>query len=247
MDPSEDHHFEQLPPTWDLWLDVFRLLVQYRACTHETVRGRHIAGLNIVREDRPPKTLAYLGILAAEDVLRMDVIAGHQCWSALQNALRSGSDAVDALSLLYSAGVNLSKVMDDGRTSLHLAAEWCANDKPLEYLCSIGCKEHINKQDRWGWTPLHYATISRNSAVSSQPFSKVVSLARNGGNMYLRGEWNPLNHYDQPHGEFTPGELLSFARPSRFDMLRDVLRASNIDIDQRRDESTVHNPQGLTS
>ena len=123
MDFRKNEYFDQLPPTWELWLDTFRLLIKHGAFLHESVRGRHIASLNIVRDDRPSKALEYLGLLAAEDVLRSDVVSGHECWPGLQNALRSGSDAVDALKLLHSSGVDLSKVMDDGRTALHVAAE----------------------------------------------------------------------------------------------------------------------------
>jgi hypothetical protein len=96
MNPHKDEHYDQLPPTADLWFDTFRLLVNRGAVLHESVRGRHIAGLNIVRDDRPCKVLEYLRLLAAEDILQFDVVCGHQCWSALQNALRARSDTVDA-------------------------------------------------------------------------------------------------------------------------------------------------------
>lgn len=123
MDPQKYPGLEQIPSTWQSWLHTFRLLVEYGASLYEVVRGRHIAGLNIVRDDQPPETLEYFSLLAAQEVLQLDVVSGRQCWSALQNALRSSRDTVDALKLLHSTGVDLNKIMDDGCTALHLAAE----------------------------------------------------------------------------------------------------------------------------
>ena len=247
MDPHRDDHYDQLPPTSGLWLDTFRLLVKGGAFSHETVRGRQIAGLNIVRDDRPSKALEYLRLLAAEDVLQFDVVSGHQCWSALQNALRSRSDSVDALKLLYCSGIDLSKIMEVGLTVLHLAAEWCSNFEPLEYLYSHGCQGLINKQDQWGWTALQYAAIARNSAESPTPFLKVVSLLRNGADAELKGSKNFRNHYDQPAGTFTANQLLRFARPARFDLLMQVFRKSSMDVDLEVDENPFYDAQEIAS
>jgi hypothetical protein len=230
MNPRRNEYLEQLPPTSDSWLHTFRLLVKEGASLHETVRGRHIAGLNISKTSGVCNVLEFLRLLAAKDVLQYDVVCGYGCWSALQNALRARSNTVDALELLNSAGVDLSKIMDDGRTALHLAAELCVDSEPLEYLYSHGCQRFINKQDQWGWTALHYATIARNSAVTLTPFLKVVSLVRNGANITLEASQNSQTFYDQPEKPFTSTELLKFARPTRFDMLLQVLSKAGIDV-----------------
>lgn len=231
MKSDGDDYYDQLPPTWDSWLDAFRLLLKGGALLHETVRGRHITGLNIVRDDRQSKALEYLRLLAAEDVLQFDVVCGgHCCWSAIQTALRSRSDTVNALELLYCSGVDLSQTLEDGRTVLHLAAEWCSGFEPLEYLYLHGCQEAINKRDQWGWTALHYATIARNSAIHPTPFTKVVSLLRNGADASLSGSKSLQNHYDQPDGTFTAYELLKFARPARFEQLMQVFRTLNLTV-----------------
>ena len=213
---------------------------------NETVRGRHIAGLNTARDDLPPKTLEFLRLLAAQEDLQLDIISGGKCWSALQNALRSGRDAIDALKLLLAAGVDLCKPMDDGRTALHLAAEWCLDGMPLEYLLSVGCKEFIDKQDQWGWTALHYAAISRNSAISSKPFSKVKSLLRSDADISIVGRRNPRNHYPQPERQFNPLSLLEVARPSRYDLLLSVLRKGGISVEfQEADDEFWDAPEML--
>ncbi|KAI9889930.1 MAG: hypothetical protein M1814_004653 [Vezdaea aestivalis] len=230
MNPSKYQYYEQLPPTWDRWLDVFRLLLKHGACLYENVRGRHIGSLNIVRSDTPSKTTGFLRLLFDEGFLHIDAIPNLQYGSALQNALQSGQDAVDALKILHTAGVDLSRETDDGRTALHLAAEWCVDSKPLEYLYSIGCRS-INKQDRWGWTALHYAVIARNSAVSTDPFSKAVSLFRNGVDVACRGTTNPTNHYCQPDEDFTASQLLDFARPQRYNLYVDILEGLGICVE----------------
>ena len=243
MNPSEHEYFEQLPPTWAHWLDTFRLLVERGASLHETVRGRHVANLNIIRNDQPPKTLEYLRLLAAEQYLHIETATGQEFWSALQNALRSRSDAVDALKILVSTGVDLCKIMDDGRTALHFAAQWCLNSEPLEYLYSVGSQNLVNKQDCWGWTPLHYAAIARNSAVSTNPFSKVVSLLQKKAGAKILGGQNPCIYYDQPEERFTPFELLSFARPERYMLLITVLEGQGLVVNDRDGDEAFLNAQ----
>lgn len=247
MDPHGSENLEQIPPTWELWLDTFRLLVKNGVQVSDVVRGRTLAGLNVAGGYGLSMTLQYLQLLAAEDSIQLDVVSGHQCWSALQNALRSGSDAVDCLKLLQSSGVNLAKVMNEGLTALHLASEWCIDSQPLQYLCSTKCGQLINKQDQWGWTPLHYALIARNSAVSDAPFSKAIMLVQNGANMSITGGNNPHNHYHQPNGSFTPLELLKFARPARFDLLVDTFTTVGIEIAPGLYEDMFHDAKEYMS
>jgi ankyrin repeat protein len=137
--------------------------------------------------------------------------------------------------------------MEDGRTVLHLAAEWCLDSEPLEHLFSYGCLELINKQDQYGWTALHYASIARNSAVNPKPFSKVVSLIRNGADTKTKGKENPRNIYDQPEGTFTANELLRFARPARLDLMLQVLRKSGIDHTLEADADIFYDAQEVAS
>ena len=196
------------------------------------VRGRHIADLNIVRDDRPPKTLEYLQILAAEDYLQLDVFTGPECWSALQNAVRSQSDATPALKVLAGAGVDLAKITDDGRTALHFAAEWCLTPETLGYLCSTGQQLYVNRQDKWGWTPLHYAMLGNNSLSSSEPFSVAVSLVRLGADLTLKARYNDRHPYEQPpEAEFTACRLLKFSVPERYQTLLGVFERCGISVD----------------
>ncbi|KAH5605777.1 hypothetical protein HBI20_070000 [Parastagonospora nodorum] len=107
--------------------------------------------------------LPFLRVLAVENALDYDSIANDPTWSVIKNAVKSGKDTVDALKLLRACGVNITRVLADGRTVLHLAAHHCQEDDALSYLLETGCAKDIDRQDQWGWTPLHYAVLARLS------------------------------------------------------------------------------------
>lgn len=230
MNPAAHPCLEQIPPRWDRWLDVFRLLIKHKALVSEIVRGRNLAGLNIERDGSPSQTLELLRILAAEDSPQLDVALGRQCWQALHNALRCKNDALDAIKLLHSAGVCLSKIMQDGRTALHVASELCTTTDIMEFLLATGCDEYIDRRDQWGWTPLHYAVVGRRSAEGISPYSNAVILLRKGVDPALKGLPNDEYIYDQPTEPFTAFELLRHVRPERFRLLEEVLRNTNLDV-----------------
>lgn len=223
MDPITHPNLEQLPSMWDRWLETFRLLLKYGASISETVRGRHLAGLSVENVGHSLTILDFLRLLAAEDFLQLSVVSGVQCWSALHNALRCASEATDALNVLYSSKVNLSNIMDDGRSALHLASANCVDTGALQYLLAVGCREHINRQDQCGWTPLHYATAARKSSEGHAPYLNAVTLLREGADSSLKGSANPIYIYDQPDDKFTAFELLSHVRPARSLLLLEVL------------------------
>lgn len=205
--------------------------------TLETVRGRNLAGLNVEKDDRPSKTLEFLRILAIEDPMQLDVVSGSQCWSALHNALRCKAEAVEALAVLHASGVDLSHIQDDGRTALHLATMTHTSLRTLEYLCADSCSGYINRQDQWGWTPLHYAVVSRSSSEGAAPYSNVVALLRKGADPMIKGSSNFKYIYDQPTGSFTAFDLLRHVRPARFQLLVEVLQHAGIGIQAERDDN----------
>ncbi|KAH7000646.1 hypothetical protein EDB80DRAFT_687227 [Ilyonectria destructans] len=228
MNPLAHPAFEQLPPLWDYWLNVVRLIAKYGASVFEVVRGRTLAGLNVERSGHPSRTLEFLQFLAAEDSVQLDVVSGHPSWSALCNALRCEVEAVDALRLLSSAGVVLNRISDDGGTALHMAARMCVNTGAIDYLCENGCGRYIDRPDQLGWTPFHYAVVARSSAGGNAPFARVVALLRRGADPSIRVVENALQMYDQPSGRSTALELLKHARPERFDLLIGVLTHAGI-------------------
>ncbi|OQV02318.1 Ankyrin repeat-containing protein [Cladophialophora immunda] len=240
MDLQRNKYFEQPPPTWGLWLETVRMLIKDGASVSDVVRGRTLASLNVTEANESCTTLEYLQLPAAEDSIQLDTMVGHECWSALQNALQSNAHTVGYLQMLKSTRVDLTKVMDDGRTALHLASDWCVDSEPHQYLCTTDCRRFINSQDHWGWTPLHHALIARNSAESHAPYSKAIMLIQNGAMMNIEGGNNPRNHYPQPQGKFTALQLLRFARPFRCDMFLDSCASANIRIDPEMAEDRFH-------
>ncbi|KAF2661691.1 hypothetical protein K491DRAFT_710532 [Lophiostoma macrostomum CBS 122681] len=113
----------------------------------------------------------------------------------------------------------MDRVLDDGSTALHLAAQICINPDVLDYLCDNGCEAFINRADQFGWTPLHYAVMARSSAQGDAPFAKVGRLLQRGADAEIRVVENALSLYDQPSSPSTALELLRYARPERFDLL----------------------------
>ncbi|OCK95014.1 ankyrin [Cenococcum geophilum 1.58] len=230
MNPRRSQHFEQLPPTWDYWLDTLRLLIRYGASTNEIVRGRSLAGLNIARHDESSEVLPFLRLLAVEDSIDHNSTADDPSWPVVKNAVKSGTDAVDALKLLQACGVSITRVLADGRTVLHLAAHHCQDDETLSYLLATGCAADINRQDQWGWTPLHYAVLARTSADGPRPYSKAIMLIRNGADPSIKGRMNPGSSYQYYSEEFTGLELLEYVRYTRFELFMNVLNSSGIEI-----------------
>ena len=239
MNPTAHPQLEQLPPTWDRWLDTFRLLIKHGASASETARGRNLAGLNVEKDGQPSKTLEFLRILAIEDPMQLDAVSGSRCWSALHNALRCRAEAVEALALLHASGVNLSRIMDDGRTALHLATMTHTSFGTLEYLCADRCSDYINRQDQWGWTPLHYSVVSRSSSEGAAPYSNAVALLRKGADPMIKASSNSMYIYDQPTGSFTAFEILRHVRPARFQLLVEVLQHAGIGIQAEREDNTT--------
>lgn len=235
MIPTAHPRLEQLPPTWDRWLDIFRLLIKHEASASETVRGRNLAGLNVEKDGQPSKTLEFLRILAIEDPMQFNVVSGFQFWSALHNALRCRAEAVDALALLHASGVNLSKIKDDGRTALHLATMTHTSYGTLEYLYADRCSDYINRRDQWGWTSLHYAVVSRSSSEGAAPHSNTVALLRKGADPMIKASSNSMYIYEQPTGAFTAFEILRHVRPARFQLLVEVLQHAGIAIEAERE------------
>ncbi|KAL8711276.1 MAG: hypothetical protein Q9225_007138 [Loekoesia sp. 1 TL-2023] len=230
MDLHRSRYFEQLPPTWDQWLDVLRLLIDSGASVHEIVRDRNLAGLNIAAPADISKVLPFLRLLAAEDALDLDVAAEFDQWPVLKNVFEAGKDSVDALKLVTGCGLSLTKVLIDGQTVLHLAAQYCSDSEVLTHLLTTPCVADINRQDRWGWTPLHYTVMSRHSAEGPTPYANAVLFLQRGADSTIRGRAHPGSPYQSSSDDFTCFELLEHNRYTRFELLVDTLKNAGIEI-----------------
>lgn len=230
MDLQRSRHYEQFPPTWNRWLEVLRVLIKYGASTNEIVRGRSLAGLNIAQPHDTSQILPYLCLLAAEDALDLDPEVEGVRWPVLKNVLSAGTDAVAALDLVKASGLPLMNVLEDGRTALHLGAFYCSDDKAIACLLTSECGTYINRQDHWGWTPLHYAIMDPKSAEGQNPYSKAVRLLQYGADASIKGKMNPGSPYRMPVAEFTAFDLLEYVRYPRFELLTTALIDAGINI-----------------
>jgi hypothetical protein len=158
----------------DAWLDALRLLTENGASVHDVVADRTITMLNLNRDTYHEETaLSFFYILRQECYVDFDLVSD-QGPSALLMAIRSGTSACTAIDFLAQNGVDLQRIYNDGRTALHICAEMASDPDTLKHLYNVYGLQEVNRQDQWGWTPLHYAVgsegLSPNPKNSSIPF-----------------------------------------------------------------------------
>ncbi|KAJ5740811.1 ankyrin [Penicillium malachiteum] len=100
-------------------------------------------------------------------------------------------------------------VFDNGQSPLHLAAEIADNVAVLEYLCNQGFLDDLDRQEVWGWTPLHYGIMS--AFLWKDPsIEKVRFLLSKGAKINIKGRRREnfgLLLERMPAGGFTPGQM----------------------------------------
>jgi hypothetical protein len=208
----------QLPPAWPLWLSAFRILLEKDASVHEVAYNRTLTNLNLIRfgpefSDRlsGENILEYFKLLSDHCYVDFDSsfspAAGHGDWCAVLTAIRSRTYSLEALKYLQSLGVNLNRIARDGKTALHWAAEMCRDVGVIEYLCT-GSDIELNRQDQWGWTPLHYAVVSQKFGYKDIAYEKVSYLLSHGADPQIKGRAQPWFTPRHLHDlTFTPFEL----------------------------------------
>ncbi|KAJ8129590.1 hypothetical protein O1611_g4044 [Lasiodiplodia mahajangana] len=214
MQPRQIRHFVQLPSSWDSSFECFRLLVSHGASVHEVALGKTLGTLNLVpRCPKPPQydcILDYINLLRSENYADFD-LSDESGWSLFVNAFRSQHHGLRAIQALAGSGANLSKILDDGRTYLAFAAEMSRDIRVLKYLYDNGCAMHLNRQDKWGWTPLHYCVFSERGSWHEPGTPVIKFLLDMGANPEIKAgehERVPIPTFDSDH--FTPIELANF-------------------------------------
>lgn len=235
--------FPQLPPESESWIRILRLLVQHGASVHEVVHGKTLAMLNIRQSDKSiePKTLEFFRLLLSECYADFNTVDNQGCWSALLTAVRSENYALEALKFLFKVGANLTRIMGDGRTILHLAAELSADINIMEYLFSIcNMDDLINRQDRWGCTALHYCMSCDPTLI---PLQKINFLLSKGGDLEIKAY--DVFHLSYNSEKLTPFALSKLLDPTFHKKLVEELKASGRpvpqeDEDEDEDEELFH-------
>ncbi|KAI9891583.1 MAG: hypothetical protein M1814_002517 [Vezdaea aestivalis] len=211
--PRVNKWIRQIPPTWNLWLDAFKLLVEHGASVHEINSDKSLVNLNIThggpgidRNYPEPSALQFFQILRDQCFTNFS-LTGPDLWNPVLTAIRRQNQSIETLRYLSDAGVNLSRIATNGHTSLHWAAEMASDPKCLEYLCSTSAVENINRQDKWGWTPLHYAISSGRYGYRSIALDKATCLLRHGADFGLKAKTHPLFFVRANLTEFDPLQL----------------------------------------
>lgn len=132
--------------------------------------------------------------------------------------------------MLANYGVDLCTITHDGRTRLHMAAELTIEPGVVSFLVNSGCRQHIDKQDHWGWTPLHYAIVAEFYGRYPYPFEKVASLLSEGARTDLKGRHMPFVSPTQIPGTFTAMELSASLKPSLLNEFIQELMKNGRDI-----------------
>lgn len=204
MNPRRNKFFPQLPPP-ETFITLLRLLTQHGASVHEIVHGRLLTTLNVQRSDYGCQTLEFFRLLIKESYTDFNAI-DNLGWSALLSAIRTKGTAVEAIKLLINANVDISRIMPDGRSALHLASEMADDVNVLEYLYACG-PHSINRQDNSGFTPLHYCVLGGFQQNRPLTLEKIIFLLERGADPEMRGTNQVLGADDEGVGVVTPFEL----------------------------------------
>lgn len=218
--------FPQIPPKWDSWVEALKLLVRHGASVHEAVCERTLSMLNI-NHSQEERTIEFFNVLISEGYTYWET-AHKFGWSAVLTAIRTRKDSLQALQLLQRTGTDIARILSDGRSPLHLAAELADDAGILEYLYDAGCSNDLNRQDVWGWTPLHYSIFaaSRNPSCP-QSLGKIKFFFDKGADFDIKGRRRPLLSPDRmTEDEFTPGQLCKALDCSLHSQLVDIARTA---------------------
>ncbi|KAI1328048.1 ankyrin repeat-containing domain protein [Xylariaceae sp. FL0255] len=199
--------------TWEFWFECLRLLVLHGASVHEVVYGKTLGMLKLTRglNTTFDYTLDFIHLLQSENYIDFDIV--DKCGSSnLEVALRSPKHALEAVQTIAGLGVDLSRIINDGRSYLSIACELVRDVRVLEYLFANGCAIHINRQDQWGWTPLHYCIFAECASSRHSPcLPKIGLLFEKGADPDIKARHHdliPIPSFELQ--EFTPIELASF-------------------------------------
>lgn len=204
MNPRRNKFFPQLPP--ETFITLLRLLTQYGASVHEIVHGRLLTTLNLHRSDYKCRIPEFFRLLINEEYTDFNAV-DNLGWSALMSDIRTKGMAVEAIKLLINANVNISRILPDGRSALHLASELADDVNILEYLYACGLNG-VNRQDNSGFTPLHYCVLGGWQNDCPLTFKKIIFLLERGADPEIRGINHKIFGADNDEvGEVTPFEL----------------------------------------
>ncbi|CAI6286616.1 unnamed protein product [Periconia digitata] len=203
LEKNSNRRYVQLPPPTTKWLDILDLLIQNHASVHEVVGEKTMTTMKIVGANyQPETTIRFFRMLAEEKYTDFDLL-DHSGLSAVVTALSSRDLSIRAIDMLVAKGINIKRIYEDGRTALHYAAMNSSNVDVLKHLHEIHGLTEIDRQDHYGWTPLHYAIGSPYYMDRNYQCGLVVYLLKMGADPYIKGQ----GVLPRMHPQFRPPSL----------------------------------------
>lgn len=236
MNPRKNKSFAQLPPRNPTWIDIIRLLADHDASVHDVVHGNSLTTLNIVWHHNKQRTLEFFHFLEDQCYVGFGEKVG--AWSAFISALRSTGSSLKCLQFLKARGIDFSNISADGRSFLHFGAELAHEPGVVEYLCETCPPHYINRQDDWGWTPLHYALDFEALHRPKESMAKIELLVRRGADPFITARASPLANMDKC--EFTALELSEILRSDQYEKFLEILKECGHEIPEEAQGNVFH-------
>ncbi|KAF2802351.1 uncharacterized protein BDZ99DRAFT_469090 [Mytilinidion resinicola] len=89
--------------------------------------------------------------------------------------------------VLFQAGVQMARVLPDGRTLLHFAAELADDVDVLREVYERYDVREVNRQDKYGWSPLHYSITSHSHRPRNGACRKIRYFLGKGADSSVKG------------------------------------------------------------
>jgi len=189
-------------------------LIRHGASVHETIGGETLTTLNLFRKEYQANTvISFFRLLSTAGYSDFNLMNNHG-FSALLNALRSPTEANSTIDFLANIGAPISKVDPSGRSALHVAAELCTADV-VEHLYTAHSLTNIDRPDRYGCVPLHYALFKIWVSREERDNRTVKFLLRKGADVGKRGKLPAfmVGCKNGVRNEYTPGEYAAALGP----------------------------------
>ena len=169
-------------------------MFQYGGSSNEVVNGRTLGSLYIDKSETFNQAVDYISLLSTHDY--EDFSAVHSAGRSLFDTVIRSPESAAAIKMLSKLNVDPGEVFSTFGSYLHRACSTEGNDASVAYLLDHGCGQHINRQDQYGWTPVHYAVSSafsnrRDPVKCPDYLQKLKLLGQKGCEVSLAGHKPP--------------------------------------------------------
>ena len=133
---------------------MLKTLLQHGASVHENIVGKSMTKAFLSRDSYDPQVLLrYFRLLLSESYTDLDA-CNNQGRCAFTNAIRSGKAATASIYFLAREGVQLSRILADGKNVLHLSASIAMDSTPIKRIYESHGITEVNRLMGLGTTSL---------------------------------------------------------------------------------------------